>query len=541
VSDEPIDRDLEARLTQLAPVPQLLVACDYDGTVADIVDDPMKALPRRETVVALRQLASLPQTHVAIISGRSLRDLAALSRLPTEIHLVGSHGTEFDVDFRRELPREASALRDQLRADLLAIARDLDGAFVEAKPAAVAFHYRAVPDEQVARALARIESGPARLDGVRMRHADKVVELLVIDTDKGAALATIRQQVGATAVLFIGDSVTDEDAFISLAGPDVGVKVGTDETSAEFQVADTTDVAALLSLVASVRAEWLAGSAAVPIEEHSMLSDQRTAAIVTPDARITWLCVPRIDSAAIFAELVGGPAAGHFSVRPAEGNRPIGQRYVGDSLVLETSWPRMQVTDYLDCSGGRPQRLAGRSDLIRVIEGTGTAVIEFAPRLDFGRSITRMEVRPEGLEVVFGADLMALRSPGVTWELIEEGQHHLARGSVDLDRGPAVLELRCGTANLRATDQGEEIRRTETITFWERWAERLEVPSLDAPLVRRSALTLRALAYGPTGAIVAAATTSLPEHTGGVRNWDYRYCWLRDAALSAAALVRPGC
>jgi GH15 family glucan-1,4-alpha-glucosidase len=375
---------------------------------------------------------------------------------------------------------------------------------------------------------------------VRVRHSAKVVELLVIDTDKGVALEKIRRQVGAAAVLFMGDDVTDEDAFATLKGPDVGVKVGANETRAEFRVDDTVEVARLLAIMAEQRENWLAGSAAVPIEEHSLLSDQRTAAIVTPDARLTWLCVPRIDSAAIFAELVGGTGAGYFSVRPIEANRPIGQRYVGDTLVLETSWPRMKVTDYLDCSGGRPERLAGRTDLIRVLEGSGTAVIEFAPRLDFGRSVTQLEVREDGLEVLFGADLMALRSPGVTWELQDDGFHHTAIGTVELTDEPVVLELRCGTANLRADGQGEEARRGDTVAFWQGWADHLTESSVEQALVRRSALTLRALAYGPTGAIVAAATTSLPEHIGGVRNWDYRYCWLRDAALSAASLVRLG-
>jgi trehalose-phosphatase len=531
---------LREQLSQLARVPQLLVACDYDGTVAPIVDDPMKALPRRETVVALRTLAGLPQTHVAVISGRSLRDLAALSRLPTEVHLVGSHGSEFDIGFRRDLPAEATALRDDLRAELMSIAARIEGAFVEAKPAAVAFHYRSVSEDLVDEVLADVDGVVGRHPGVHVRHSSKVVELLVIDTSKGQALEQMRRQVGASAVLFIGDDVTDEDAFATLAGPDVGVKVGEGETIASHRVTDTVEVARVLAELCDMRSNWLAGSAAVPIESHALLSDQRTTALLTPDARVTWLCVPRVDSASIFAELVGGPAAGYFSVAPAEHSSPIGQDYVGDTLVVRTAWPRMTVTDYLDCSGGRPERLAGRSDLIRVIEGSGTALIEFAPRLDFGRSSTLLEVRDDGLEVMFGADLMALRAPGVRWELSSEGIHTTARGAIELGAEPVVLELRCGTANLRADGQGEQARREETTRFWEGWAENLSQSPLMTDLVRRSALTLKALCYGPTGAIVAAATTSLPEHIGGVRNWDYRYCWLRDAAMSAAALVRLG-
>jgi trehalose-phosphatase len=536
----PADEHLDERLASLARVPQLLVACDYDGTVAPIVDDPMKAVPRRETVIALRTLANLAQTEVAVISSRSLRDLAALSRLPTEVHLVGSHGSEFDIAFRRELTPEQQALRDDLRGELLAISARVPGSFVEAKPAAIAFHYRAADPDAASAALAQIEQGPADQPGVSLRHGDMVVELMLVDTDKGHALERIRHQTGAKAVLFLGDAATDEDAFATLQGPDIGVKVGTGESIAEFRVSDTAAVAGLLATLCERRAEWLAGSAAVPITAHSLLSDQRTVALVTPDARVAWMCVPRIDSAAIFAELVGGPSAGFFSVRPAGNTPPTRQTYESDTMRVTTHWTRLSVSDYLDCSGNRPSLLAGRSDLIRVIEGSGRAVIEFAPRLDFGRSPTLLDVHDDGLEVLGAADLIALRSPGVQWEITTDGFHQTARAEVELTGDPLVLEFRCGTANLRADATAEPERRDATDRFWQGWANQLTTCPVAPDLVRRSALTLRALCYGPTGAITAAATTSLPEHIGGVRNWDYRYCWIRDAALSAAALVRLG-
>ena len=531
---------LEERLATLARAPQLLVACDYDGTVAPIVVDPWRASPRRETVVAMRGLADQPQTNVAVISGRSLRDLAALSRLPEEIRLVGSHGSEFDVGFSSELTAAAVARRSEITHAIGEVAGRTEGSYVELKPASVAFHYRMVGDDAAALAIEAIEEGPAQLDGVHVKYGKKVVELSVVETNKGAALETIRRQVGATAVLFIGDDVTDEDAFATLHGPDVGVKVGEGESQAEFRTDDPDGVARLLAVLLDRRRDWLTGSAAVPIEHHSLLSDQRTAAIATPGGRITWLCVPRVDSAAVFAEIVGGPTAGHFSVEPTDRAAATGQRYAVDSFVLETTWPEMSVTDYLDCSNGRPQRLAGRSDLLRVVSGSGTAEVEFAPRLDFGRVPTRLEVRDDGLEVVGISDLMVLRAPGVHWEISDDGVHHTARAEVDLAAGPVTFELRCGTANLKPESLTEAERRRETSDFWRDWADELDLPSIEPDLVRRSALVLKALCYGPTGAIVAAPTTSLPEHLGGVRNWDYRYCWLRDAALSASALVRLG-
>ena len=534
------DLELQTRIDQLACTPQLLVACDYDGTIAPIVADPMKARPLRDTSVALRSLAALPQTNVAVISGRSLRDLAMLSRLPAEIHLVGSHGTEFDIDFALDLDPELRARRSVLLDQLTTLVDRHRNLTLEKKPASVAVHYRNVEPSEVETILRRLGEIAESIGELVVRHGKMVCELLLLPTDKGQALGTVRATVGATAVMFLGDDITDEDAFATLHGPDLAVKVGDGTTIAPFAVGSPNDVAVLLAALTNRRAEWLAGAGVTPIEAHSMLSDQRTAAIVTPDARITWLCVPRIDSAAIFAELLGGPGAGYFSVQPEAANERPYQGYVDDSLVLSTTWPSMTVTDYLDCSEGRPNRPSGRTDLVRVIEGTGTVTIEFAPRLDFGRFPTQLEVRPAGLKIVNAADLVVLRAPNVDWTIADVGMHQTATAVANLDHGPVTLELRCGTASLRPDRSAEPERRERTTSFWRDWARQLELPNLEPSLVRRSALTLKGLCYGPTGAILAAATTSLPEFIGGVRNWDYRYCWIRDASMSATALVKLG-
>ena len=536
------DPELDARIHALAAAPHLLIACDYDGTIALLVDDPMTALPLRETSVALRGLAALAQTDVAVISGRSLRDLAALSRLPAEIHLVGSHGSEFDIDFALDLDPALQERRSELLDALGQLVADHPKLSLEKKPASVAVHYRALDDDESETVVAEIERihRDRELDIVTARRSASCCSSR--PTRQG--LSTVRATVGATAVLFLGDDVTDEYAFRTLHGPDVGVKVGEGETAAPFRVDSPEEVAILLAALSTRRADWLAGAGVTPIDEHSMLSDQRTAAIVTPDARITWLCVPRIDSGAIFAELLGGEPAGHFSIRPATGEATPTQAYVGDTLVLRTSWPDLSVTDYLDCSEGRPKRISGRTDLIRVIEGVGRARIEFAPRLDFGRFPTQLEHRDGGLEVTNAADLVVLRSPGIEWTIENAGVHQTAIAEVDLSAGPVTLELRCGTASLRPDRTAEADRRAATDSFWSDWVARLELPEtlvdIDHDLIRRSALTLKALCYGPTGAILAAATTSLPEFIGGVRNWDYRYCWIRDASLSAGALVKLG-
>ena len=532
--------ELAERITHLARVPNLLVACDYDGTLAPLVDNPMQAVPNRDSVAAMRLLAEQANTHVTVISGRSLRDLATLSRLPEEIRLVGSHGSEFDLGFSAQLDPPLAQLRNSLVAEVRELGTKYN-AIVEEKPAGVTYHFRGMPAEQAEAAREELVRGPATRDGVFVRNGHEILEFSVIDTNKGVALDTIRHQVGASAVIFFGDDTTDEDAFRTLSGPDIGVKVGEAKSAAQYRVASPDTVAQILALLAELRGRWLRGEGLTPIEEHSILSDLRTAAIVTPDASISWMCVPRIDSGAVFAQLLGGPSAGHFTIRNARkgSSKPAGQRYIQNSMVLETDFTDFTLTDFLDASSGRTRRLAGRSDLLRILEGTGEVEVEFAPRLDFGRVPTRLEIRPDGIIVQGTADLIVLRSPGVNWELVNDGTHQTAVGKLTLTKGEAVaLELRSGTGTIRPDARSEFDRLGDTRHYWSNWASKLELPSVERDLVTRSALILKSLCHGPTGAILAAATTSLPETLGGIRNWDYRYCWLRDAALTAAALAR---
>lgn len=531
---------LEQIITTLAQTPDLLVACDYDGTLAPIVPNPEDAKPVRESIAALRVLASLPNTHVAVVSGRALADLAELSGLPDTVHLVGSHGSEFEPGFIRSLDAQNTALREKLEDELGAIAKQLPGATIETKPASVAFHYRNADADAARPAVERIENGAARWDGVFVKRGKMVLELAVVGANKGDALDTLRQRLAAHAVFFLGDDVTDEDAFERLRGPDVGVKVGDGETAASCRVSDTMDVAHILAELSEQRSNWVCGAQAVPIEDHSILSDQRTIALVSPDARVCWMCAPRIDSPALFAELLGGSSAGYFAIRPEDDTAPLEQHYVGDSLVLRTRFNSFAVTDYLDCTAGRPNQRAGRTDLVRIIEGTGKVVIEFAPRLDFGRTATQIIKRDDGLEIEGWPDPIVLRSPGVQWEIHPEGMHETARAVVDLADQPMNLSLRYGVGNLRPSHKDALMRAEQTEQFWSEWASRLQLPEIAPDQVKRSALMLKALAYGPTGAVSAAGTTSLPESIGGVRNWDYRFCWPRDAAVACLSLVHLG-
>lgn len=533
---EALPSELRRAIVQIARTPRLLVACDYDGTLAPIVEDPEKARPLPESVGALRSLAGLHETTTAVISGRALRDLATLSRLPSEVHLVGSHGSEFDVGFVHALDEPSKRLHFRLEEELDLLTEHAIGVHLEVKPASVAVHVRRAAAEVGEQVLDSVRQGPATWDGVQVTEGKAVIELAVVQSDKGHALDVLRHQVGATAAVFLGDDVTDEKAFARLSGPDLGVKVGDGQTLAALRVSDATEVAMVLAFLLEERRHWLYGQQATPIERLTMLANERSVALITPDARLTWLCHPEPDSAAVFADLLGGLGAGHFSVRPDRDRLPLGQRYLAGTMTVETRWSGLLVTDYLE-HYAEPHR----TDLIRVLSGTSRAVVEFAPRPEFGQVPMRLEVSGGGLRVVGTSDPIALYAPGLEWEITSDGMHETARAVVELNGSdPVALELRCGTNSLDQDTTPEQERKARAGAYWTDWLAGLTLPALERDLVARSALTLRGLCHAETGAIMAAATTSLPEEIGGIRNWDYRYCWLRDAALTAKALVSMG-
>jgi trehalose 6-phosphate phosphatase len=531
-----LDAGLRRALAVIARTPRLLVACDYDGTLAPIAADPWSVRPLADAVAALRSLACMPDTTAAVISGRALRELAAMSRLPSEVHLIGSHGSEFDIGFVHALDERQRALHVKLVSALRRLVNGAAGVILEVKPASVAVHVRQADGAVAARVLAKVRSGPGTWPGIQVTAGNAVLDLSVVPTDKGEALDVVRHQHGATAALFVGDDVSAEEVFARLSGPDLGIKVGGGGTIAGHRVAGPAEVAAVLSVLSEERRAWLYGQSAPPIERLSMLGNGRSVALLTPDAKVCWHCVPGPASAAVFADLLGGAPAGHFSIRPERDALPLGQRYVPGTMTLETRWPGLVVTDYLD-----HHTAPHRNDLIRVISGSAPAVVEFAPRWEFGQVAVRLQPVPDGLVVAGAADPMVLRSPGTAWDIVSDAGHESGRAVVvpRPDR-PVVLELRCGTDDTSPHPLPESARREQSGTHWSRWLAGLSLPTVEAALVGRSALTLRALCHADTGGIMAAATTSLPEELGGSRNWDYRHCWLRDAALTAQALVSLG-
>jgi trehalose 6-phosphate phosphatase len=248
-----IDAGLRAAIGKLAEVPRLLVALDFDGVLAPIVAVPSDARPLPEAADALRGLAALPDTVVALVSGRGLADLRAVSGAQPPIRLVGSHGAEFD-DGAAALDDEQAARLDALVAEVRELVDGEPGVTLEDKPTGVAVHVRNAPPEVGSRVLDAVRAGPASRPGVESTPGKSVIDLAVTETSKGSALDVLRERFSADAVLFAGDDVTDETALERLHPGDVGVKVGDGETAAPHRVADPVEMAELLTVLLRSRA-----------------------------------------------------------------------------------------------------------------------------------------------------------------------------------------------------------------------------------------------------------------------------------------------
>jgi trehalose 6-phosphate phosphatase len=233
--------DPRRALPDLVRAPSLLVACDYDGTLAPIVDDPAQAFPQAGAIEALRGLAEVPGTRVVVVSGRALADLARLTGPLGEIGAIGSHGAESGVT---SAPAEG---RDRIVDELEQIAARFDGSRLEVKPTGVALHYRQVAPERIEELLEAV----GRLPVPSIKHGKKVVELSAVEADKGSALEEVR---AGSVVAYLGDDLTDEDAFARLRNGDVGIKVGEGETIAPYRLADPAAAVRFLRDLAGARA-----------------------------------------------------------------------------------------------------------------------------------------------------------------------------------------------------------------------------------------------------------------------------------------------
>jgi GH15 family glucan-1,4-alpha-glucosidase len=273
------------------------------------------------------------------------------------------------------------------------------------------------------------------------------------------------------------------------------------------------------------------------IEDYAMVGDLQTAALVGSDGSVDWLCFPRFDSPSCFAALLGSDSNGRWRLAPTSGGRCTRRRYRGHTLVLETEWETptgaVRVIDCMPPRGASP-------DLVRVVEGVSGKVSvtsELRIRFDYGHIAPWVTIEGREVHAVAGPDALWLRASAPHEEVggeilsrftLSEGERvsFVLTWSHSYGERPVVID------GLQAVDDTER--------YWLDWAGGIGYDGPFQDAVYRSLLTLKGLTYEPSGGIVAAATTSLPETLGGSRNWDYRYCWLRDSTFTLVALVGAG-
>ncbi len=275
----------------------------------------------------------------------------------------------------------------------------------------------------------------------------------------------------------------------------------------------------------------------LPIEDYALIGDAHTAALVGRDGSIDWLCLPRFDSGACFAALLGSPAHGRWLIAPRDAVTRTRRRYRDGTLVLETDFETESgAVRVIDCMPLSNERW----DVLRIVEGLRGCVrmhMELVIRFDYGSVVPWVHRADGTLFATAGPDTLELHTPVQT-----RGEHMTSTAGFDVgvgERVPFVLNYRPSHVPAQQPIHADQTL-AETERRWRDWSQRCTYQGGWREPVLRSLLTLKALIYEPTGGIVAAPTTSLPEQPGGVRNWDYRYCWLRDATFTLNALLLAG-
>ncbi|HSZ99767.1 MAG TPA: glycoside hydrolase family 15 protein [Streptosporangiaceae bacterium] len=275
------------------------------------------------------------------------------------------------------------------------------------------------------------------------------------------------------------------------------------------------------------------------IEDYAIVGDMQSVALISADGSVDWLCLPRFDSEACFAALLGTGHHGQWRIAPGTGAARATRRYAGDTLILETDWETpdgaVRVTDFMP-----PRENDEPPVLVRIVTGVRGAVdmnVTLRVRFGYGSIVPWLTQIKDGIRASAGPDAIWLRTPV---PMTGRDLAHIATFSVAGGESvPFVLTYlpshKDEPARLDAFQSLDRTRR-----FWSGWVSRCTYDGDYRDAVIRSLITLKALTYQPTGGIVAAGTTSLPEDIGGVRNWDYRYCWLRDATITLEALLRTG-
>jgi GH15 family glucan-1,4-alpha-glucosidase len=275
----------------------------------------------------------------------------------------------------------------------------------------------------------------------------------------------------------------------------------------------------------------------IPIEDYAMIGDCHTAALVSKQGSIDWFCLPHFDSPACFAALLGTDKNGHWSITPAEPIRAIRRHYREGTLILETEFETENGSATLvDCMIPR----TGMPELLRVVTGTRGQIrmkLELVIRFDYGSVVPWVRRNGNGISAIAGPDMIRLRS-----DVPLHGENMKTEAEFTVSEGQAVaFDLTWYPSHQtepKPVNVGAAIQKTEK--WWREWSDCCTYQGKWRDAVLRSLITLKALTFLPTGGIVAAPTTSLPELLGGVRNWDYRFCWVRDATFALQSLLNAG-
>ncbi|MGN6600564.1 MAG: glycoside hydrolase family 15 protein [Actinomycetes bacterium] len=273
------------------------------------------------------------------------------------------------------------------------------------------------------------------------------------------------------------------------------------------------------------------------IEDYGLLGDLQTAALVGRDGSIDWLCLPRFDSPACFAALLGHRDNGRWLLAPASGGSATRRRYRGDTLILEQEWDTddgtVRIIDFMPPRGTA-------ADVVRIVEGVSGRVpmrMDLVLRFDYGHLVPWVRRH--------GDDLVAVAGPDAVWlhtDVKLRGHDLSTVAEFEVVAGQRTSFVLTHTQSYEGRPKAAEAEQSlrDTEEFWTQWIGKCQYDGKWQDAVRRSLILMKALTYAPTGGIAAAATTSLPEQLGGPRNWDYRYCWLRDATLTLQALMGTG-
>jgi GH15 family glucan-1,4-alpha-glucosidase len=273
------------------------------------------------------------------------------------------------------------------------------------------------------------------------------------------------------------------------------------------------------------------------IEDYALIGDLRTAALVGRDGSIDWLSLPRFDSPAVFANLLGDETNGHWLITPNGQDRCTSRQYRTDTLVLETEWTTddgtVRVIDLMSPT-------AVESQVTRVVEGLEGQVemhMALTPRMDYGSITPMLSSRNGHVVAVAGPDMLWLHT---TAAVDQAAGSWVSDFTITAGQRVSFVLTHTTSTQTGAPHADADHALATTQTFWQNWASRSTYTGPWAEAVTRSLITLKALTYAPTGGILAAATTSLPEQLGGLRNWDYRYSWLRDATFTVQAFLATG-